>query len=134
MLKTKVQREGAFTPIPKSVRKKCERKACEICSAVYGSMRCKEGRVDRLIWVVEHLHHLLARRWLVERGIDPHVEANFISVCAECHGKCKKAEDRLFQGDVFAFLSELKQVGIPIDRVVRFASAVGLAEFSGWNL
>ena len=109
---------------------------CEVCGAVYGtvsSVRYSHTGAKSLIHRAEHIHHLLPRRWLDGHGIREHQEGNLISVCSGCHGRAKEHEDRLFQGDLFAFLQGMKQIGFPVAKIVDFALAHGLKEFAAFH-
>ena len=131
MLKTEVHRKGAFTPIPKYIRKQVTRKSCAICLMPYNRVYTmgKGLRYPRQV-----IHHLLPRRWMNQHGIHEHHVTGLISICQFCHGQLKPAEDRLFQGDTFGFLQINKRAGIDPERIIKFALSVGLAHFRGFNV
>lgn len=131
MLKTNAKRKGRWTEIPLGARIACSRDHCCVCGIAYGKIQ-NEG--PKLFIPIQHLDHLIPRRWLEKRGIDPHETGNILSVCGRCHGKKKACEDRLFQGDLFGFLQGLKQAGFPIHKIVTFATKMRLTEFSGWQI
>lgn len=133
MLKTKVSRPGKFTGIPESTRSKVSRKRCSICGAKYGKLFFDEGKLQ--VWrPLEHIEHLIPRRWLEERGLPEHHPKNLLSVCQVCHGKAKVPEDRLYQGDLLGFLQAMKTTGFPVEKIVAFAVSVGLTEFAQWQI
>ena len=74
----------------------------------------------------EVIHHLLARRWCDEHGIDPHAVANLISICQLCHGRANRIEDKLWTGDLVGFMREMRRINFPVDRIVAFAASAGL--------
>lgn len=133
MLKTKVTRSGKWTGIPESTRRKVSRKRCSICRAKYGKLFFDKGKFE--VWrPVEHIEHLIPRRWLEERGLPEHDPKNLISVCQVCHGKAKAPEDRLYQGDVFGFLQGMKWAGFPVEKIVAFAVSIGWKGFAEWQI
>jgi len=97
-----------------------------VCHLTYGDVH-DTGK--KLVYAAEALDHLIPRRFLEHRGIDPHQEKNLLSVCGSCHGQKKTIEDRLFRGDAIGWLLGLRQIGYPVDQVVNFGVSVGLAEF-----
>lgn len=134
MLKNSVNRAGKFTPIPKHEREKAKRRTCQICGSYYGQMKCYVyGR--KWVMVRQVLDHMIPRRWLEEHGIYEHDHRGLLSICNVCHGKKLPLEDRLYQGDVFAFMEGLKKMSYPIDRLLRFTSLIGIAQyFDGWRI
>lgn len=132
MLKHPVKRRGKWTEIPSYLRKRTQTKYCRVCSVDYGAMRARL-RTDSFACqrATEHIDHLIPRRWLEERGVNPHQTNNLLSVCGSCHGRKKTFEDRLFRGDALGWLQGLRQLGYPVDRIVNFALSVGLEEFKG---
>lgn len=122
MHRGRVERKGKFTPIPAAARKRAGRKKCSVCFASYDWLR------------LQHIHHLIPRRWLEEQGFYEHGGNNLLSVCNECHGKVKVYEDMLYRGDVFGFLQGMKVIGFPVAAVVDFALSIGLKEFGQWQL
>ena len=101
--------------------------ACEVCGALYGILRYEEGRVIPYR-PVQNLHHIFSRRMLKESKLNPHDRLNIISVCQKCHGKAKKAEERLIAGDIFGFLHAYRDMGFPMSYVWRAAKQYGLGE------
>lgn len=131
MLKNEVKRVGAFTPIPKHLRKAAHRTCCQICGSHYGYMKSYEDGKQMI--VREAIHHHLSRRWCMEHFIDPHQLANLISICGRCHGKIKVLEDRLYQGDAFAFMRGLRVMNYPVEKLIQFANKFGMHEFEGFT-
>lgn len=130
MLKTTVTRQGEFTEIPKSAYRAATRKRCRVCGLRYGKMVYEKGHFN--IWTpVQHIHHLIPRRFLEEHGINPHKVEGLFSVCQQCHGRAKAPEDRLFQGDVLGFLQGMKRANFPVGKIINFAVKIGLTEFAG---
>lgn len=88
--------------------------------------------VDGKVYLAKQvIHHLLSRRFLEGRGINPHRVGNLLSICQRDHGKTQGFEACLFRGDVLGFLQGCNRIGLPIDKIVRFAVSVGLNEFQG---
>lgn len=129
MLKTDVNRKGAFTPIPHFIRKQVSRGACQVCGHRYGQVYTLEA--NKIRYPKQHIEHLIPRRWLAEHGIYEHHIFNLLSVCNFCHAPKAKLEDRLYQGDVLSYLQGLKKLNYPVEKVIHFAVSVGLKEFSG---
>ena len=131
MLQSKTDRSGPWTEIPDSARLIVSRKKCSICGAKYGKLTA----VSTLSIVLskQAIDHLLPRRFLEGRGINPHRTGNLLSVCLVCHGKKVAFEERIFAGDTLGFLQGLNQAGYPVEKVIRFALSVGLKEFGGFN-
>jgi hypothetical protein len=124
------KREGRWTAIPDKVRKLARRTQCQVCGERYGEIFTRYGGPSGMfILTRQSLDHLIPRRWLEARNIDPHQERNILSVCGSCHGAKKTIEDRLFRGDAIGWLLGLRQIGYPIDQVVNFGISVGLNEF-----
>ena len=132
MRRPRVKREGQWTEIPAANRAIVSRAHCSICGLRYGVL----AEVDNCLIVPKQIiHHFLSRRFLESRGIaEIHHAWNLFSMCSRCHGRTIVPEDRLFRGDVFGFLQSARQIGLPIDRIVRFALRVGLTEFGGFQL
>jgi len=133
VLKNPVKREGEFLMMPVKARNQARRLNCQVCGSYYGTMRAYEDSDHRspFIKIRQHIDHLIPRRWLEARGINPHLQKNLLSVCGSCHGRKKKFEDRLFQGDAIGWLTGLKQVGYPITRIQEFALSVDRTDFEG---
>ena len=132
MLKNEVRREGLFTQIPKYVRKQVLRTHCSLCKLRYNQVVTLPG--NKIVFPKQVLHHLISRRFLQEHGIYEHHVSNLISICNREHSKLLRIEDRLFQGDVIGFLTGCKMVGIPPERIIKFALSVGLKEFGGLTI
>ena len=132
MLRVKPDRTGPWSEIPDSARLIVSRKKCSVCGAKYGKLTA----VSTLSIVLpkQAIDHLLPRRFLEGRGINPHRTGNLLSVCASCHGKKVAFEERLFAGDTLGFLQGIKQAGYPVEKVIRFALSVGLVEFKSFHL
>lgn len=80
--------------------------------------------------VREAIHHLIPRRWLQQRHLDPHLEVNLISICQSDHARCLWVETLLFAGDVYGFLSELRPISEELyARVFAAAKHYHLEEF-----
>jgi hypothetical protein len=131
MLKNPVTRKGAFTPIPKYIRRQVTRTRCSICFQPYNRVYTI-GHGVRLPKQV--IHHLIPRRWLNQHGIHEHHVLGLISICQFCHGQLKPAEDRLFNADTLGFLQINKRAGIDPERIIKFALSVGLAHFRGFRI
>ena len=132
MLKNEVNRRGSFTPIPRFIRKQVSACSCAVCGRQYGRIYMVEhGKIRN---PKQHIEHLIPRRWLHEHGIYEHHPTNMLSVCNYCHAPKAKLEDRLYQGDVLSYLSGLKKLNYPVEKVVRFALSVGLKEFGGVSI
>jgi len=135
MLRTRVKRRGRWTEIPLGVRIAVSRNECQACGEKYGVVKMFYNKRLPVVGVeVQQLDHMIPRRWLVEQNIDPHQVGNLLSVCAHCHGKKKALEDRLWQGDVYSYLTGLKSINYPVHRVIGFALANGFPEFGGFTL
>lgn len=83
--------------------------------------------------LTQHIHHLLPRRFLNQRGIYEHDPSNLYSICEVCHGRAKVYEDCLFRGDVVGFLQGMNRIGFPVNKILAFARSVGLMEFEKWQ-
>jgi hypothetical protein len=130
MIRTKTERKGEFTRIPDVIRIMSMQSECEVCGIPFGEMR---EDTDGKMWrTVQHLHHIFGRRFLNALKLNEHDRLNMIAVCQRDHGKCKKAEERLFQGDVFGYLRALKEMGFPLSYVWRAAKQYGLGEVLGF--
>ena len=128
MLRTRPSRGHKWTEIPDSSRLLVSRKRCRICNAFYGKLVERDGKV---FLAKQVLHHLIARRFLEERGIDAHRPGNLYSICSNCHGRTQGFEEALFRGDLLTFLQGSKRIGLPVEKIVQFALSVGLKEFQG---
>ena len=133
VLKTRVIREGRWTEIPPHERAKVMRTHCSICGLRYGQLVQYHAK-GSWVYCREALDHILPRRFLEMHGIYAHDYRGLLSICTRDHGLKKGFEDRLFQGDVFGFLSGLQSIGYPMDRVIAFAALLGLKEFSDWRI
>lgn len=121
------ERTGKFTAIPAPHRMKAHRKKCQVCGQAYDKiLSWVNGGV---IVLNEHIHHLIPRRWLNEHGIFEHSMENLLSICNYCHGKAKVIEDCLWHGDLLGFLSGMRRINFPVEKIVAFALSVGLEEF-----
>jgi hypothetical protein len=130
MLKNSVTRSGAFTAIPKYIRRQVTRTNCQICFQPYNRVYTLGHGVRH---PRQHIEHMIPRRYLNEHGIYEHNVTNLLSVC-QYDAIPKALEDRLYQGDVLSFLQGLSRLGYPIGRIVRFAASVGLKEFLGVSI
>ncbi|MHB8413285.1 MAG: hypothetical protein ACYDDI_15255 [Candidatus Acidiferrales bacterium] len=64
------------------------------------------------------IDHIIPELLLFHFGItNPHARENLICICDPDHGRKKTVEDRLFRGDKLGFLSGLRQLGWPMERV-----------------
>src|SRR5947208_14318512 len=108
MLKNQVKREGRWTEIPAYLRERARKKKCQVCGYPYGKIRHAD---NGFVLMREHLDHLIPRRFLEARGINPHQVNVLLSVCCSCHGKKHGLEDRIFQGDLASYLSGLRGLG-----------------------
>jgi len=136
MLKSKVERKGDFTPIPAGIRKRIKAEYCACCGKAY-VVRTLLPYSNRQFVEVKTKHvaeHIFPRRWCVEQMLDPHKLWNLASVCVNCHGKKKHAEDRLWHGDTFGFIQGLKQMSYPMELVRYAAEKYGLKEIFSWTL
>jgi hypothetical protein len=116
--------------MPPAIRKAARRRQCQVCASAYGSLRAFRSTDDKTFMkIVQHIDHLLPRRWLESQGIDPHQKKNLLSVCGSCHGKKKGFEDRLFAGDFIGWLSGLRTVNYPVNDIINFALSIGLKQF-----
>lgn len=132
MRRPRVKREGEWTEIPAANRAIVSRRHCSICGLAYGKLAQVDGK---FLVPKQVIHHFLSRRFLESRGIKQiHHCWNLYSICSSDHGRMLAIEDRLFRGDVFGFLQGCKQVGLPVEKIVRFALRVGLDEFSGFTI
>ena len=131
MIRTKPNRSGPWSEIPDSARLIVSRKKCSICGSTYGKLCVVEGKV---YLAKQAIDHLIARRFLEARGIDPHRIGNLLSVCRRCHALKVGFEARLFAGDVIGFLQGIQQAGYPVHKVVQFALSVGLQEFGSFKI
>ena len=131
MLKATGPRQGRWTGMPPRLRREAKRKKCSVCRIAYGFVRFDQRGmgIKKVIRAKEHIHHLIPRRYLEDRHRDPHFPLNLISICAECHGKMKLAEDRLFSGDLFGWLSEMRRIQMPLNRIYEVARKLTLVEF-----
>src|SRR5271166_5821445 len=136
MLKAPFKRIGTFDAIPKAIRDKCKKDHCACCAAPYllavGADNSPERRLILVHNRTEHLHHIFSRRWIRALELDPHTTWNLVSLCAEDHGKAKKAEERLWRGDGFGFIQAMKQMNFPMELVKYAAEQYGLKEVLSW--
>jgi len=120
-------RIGDFTAIPAPARMKAHRPNCQVCGQKYDIISSPFAATDQAFIIVDEvIHHLLARRWCMEQGIDPHDIANLISICQVCHGRANRIEDRLWRGDIVGFMTEMRRINFPVERIVAFAASVAL--------
>ncbi len=82
----------------------------------------------------EALDHLFPRRFLYDRGLEPHNILNIASVCNRCHGLKLVIETRLFAGDTHSFMRGLIAMDYCLDRVKEAAEFYGLDEVKRWLL
>ena len=131
MLKATGPRQGRWTAIPPRLRREAKRKKCGACGVKYGFVRFDTvgTGVRKIIRARQAIHHLIPRRYLESRGVDPHYPLNLISICTECHGKTKLAEDRLFSGDLLGWMAEMKRARMPMQRILKVAYNLQLSEF-----
>ncbi|SRR6266404_468081 len=120
-------REGKWTEMPPYIRKRAHRDKCQVCGWKYDTMR-GYGR-QNFVMVKECVDHLIPRRYLESRGINPHQANGLLSICGSCHGRKKTIEDRLFRGDAVGWIQGLRSIGFPVTEIVNFAISVGLEEF-----
>jgi HNH endonuclease len=97
---------------------------CEVCGIEFKVM----VYTDVLLYAAQQLDHIFPRRWLANLKLNPHDRLNIIALCQSCHGVKKKAEERLFQGDVLGYLQALKTAGWPLSYVWRAARQYELKE------
>jgi hypothetical protein len=131
MLRTKGKRLGSWTEIPQVIRLLSKQAECEVCGVEYGYFHDATGNgfFGGGVWrPAQSLHHIFGRRFLNRFKLSPHDRLNIISVCQKCHGKAKKAEERLIAGDIFGFLHAYRDMGFPMSYVWRAAKQYGLGE------
>lgn len=131
----KIERKGAFTPIPAEIRKKFPKEACEVCGTQYVTKHHNaynntftEKRIK------EVFDHIFPRRWCHENGLDEHKIWNFVSLCEKCHGIKTPLEADLWRKDSFTYIESLKRIGYPMERVRNAAEQYGLKEIYSWTL
>lgn len=62
--------------------------------------------------------HIVPEQFLFQFGVpNVHEQVNLLAIHARCHGKKKTVEDLLFRGDKLGFLSGLRRLGWPMERV-----------------
>lgn len=126
---SRIEREGDWTDIPGPIYYRSKRLLCSLCGRKYGSIRTGIHG-DVMMEVREAIHHLIPRRWLQQRHLDPHLEVNLISICQSDHARCLRVETLLFAGDVYGFLSELRPISEELyARVFAAAKHYHLEEF-----
>ena len=119
--------------MPSAAKAAAHRRVCPCCDRYYGYLVKVESR---MIYVREAIDHIFPRRWILEYfpSVDPHQERNLVSICSLCHGGKKVAEDMLYQGNVFGFLTALRCAHYPMNRVFEMAKILSIKEIEGWNL
>ena len=126
MARARPKRVGAFTAIPAPARFKAHRTRCQVCRQRYDVISSPFAANDTPFVILnEVIHHLIARRFCEEHGIYPHADANLISICQLCHGRANRIEDKLWHGDFVGFITEMRRINFPVDRIVAFAASVG---------
>ena len=79
-------------------------KVCAACSVPHGK---KHHPVD----------HIIPRRMVHAWGNDPHQICNLVYLCRSCHGRKGMAENKILRGDFVGFVTELKAMNYPMNRV-----------------
>jgi hypothetical protein len=128
MLKN-TKRNGKFTELPDWTRRQADRPRCELCDRIYRRIYIQPGGPVRLKQVI---HHIFARRWLHTYCGEEHAPVNLISLCMRCHGWVTGIEERLFAGDTHGFITGLRTINFPMQRVKDAASHYGLHEVLKW--
>lgn len=101
----------------RKARADAEKNFCEIprCGTFLNNQLWDGGTVRRTHPPIDHI---VPELFLFQHNIpDPHNPANLICVCKGCHGRKKTVEDRIFRGDRLGFLSGLRELGWPMERV-----------------
>jgi hypothetical protein len=127
--KKRIKREGSYVPMPRGLMLKSRRMYCEVCGTRYGQIRATASVTDAVFLKVKQVcDHLFPVKFLLRLKLDPHVEVNMMSVCASCHGRKLKHEDKIFRGDVLGFMAGLNRIGYPVERVRAAAMHFGFLE------
>lgn len=122
------KREGNWSEIPEAAMCAARRFRCEICGQRYGDVIMDFEKCGRIVNFEQVIHHILSRRWIEKRGMNPHVPVNLISICKNDHAKILKIEDRLFAGDAYALVTGLRRLCFPMERFFEAARHYGLKE------
>lgn len=72
--------------------------------------------------------HVIAARFIEQHQLgDPNASVNLVTLCAQCHPKKRKAENRLCnRTNILGWLQELNRIGFPMGRVVKALRAYGM--------
>jgi len=94
------------------------------CNARNAEKRCGvcNGPLPR-----PQVDHIIPELFLFQHGLlNVHALENLIAIHARCHGRKKTVEDLLFRGDKLGFLSGLRCLGWPMERVEAALKFYGL--------
>jgi hypothetical protein len=72
--------------------------------------------------------HIVAARFVEWHKLgDPDAKVNLVTLCARCHPKKRRAEDRLCnRTNIVGWLQELNRIGFPMGKVKRAMEFYGL--------
>ena len=75
-----------------------------------------------------HCDHIIAARFLHWHQLgDPNAKVNLVTLCASCHPKKRKAENRLCnRTNIVGWLQELNKIGFPMERVKKAMAFYGM--------
>ena len=121
---SRIERVGAFTLMPRSVRLKAQRMFCEVCNIRYGRHRVGETHIT----VRQAIDHTFPRRFVQSLQMNEHAQENLLSCCGTCHGKKLQAEKPIFAGDAYAYMRNLIRINWNMERVMDAARIYGFAE------
>jgi 5-methylcytosine-specific restriction endonuclease McrA len=92
----------------KEARERDEKKCCICGSFTSGIPKKKSMPVD----------HIIPRRLMQQWGMNAHDLSNLACLCCACHGKKTGVEWALFEGDVIGFVTGLRSINYPKNRVM----------------
>ncbi len=82
---------------------------CAICGAKPSPSGCVAHASD----------HVIAARFITQHQLgDPNAAVNLVALCASCHPKKRRAEDRLCnRTNIVGWLQEFNRIGFPMEKV-----------------
>jgi hypothetical protein len=72
--------------------------------------------------------HCIAARFIEQHNLgDPNAAVNLVTLCASCHPKKRRAENRLCnRTNIIGWLQELNRIGFPMGRVRKAMDFYGM--------
>ena len=100
----------------REARKAVSGQPCAICGAPGG----KSG--------THPIDHIIAARFIQRNELgDANSSENLVALCAKCHPKKRRAEDRLCRRtNIVGWLQELNRIGFPMERVKKAMAFYGI--------